>query len=232
MDPDISVIFGFRSTLSLIGLATGVIGYWLMERKWDNEGSAVLEAPQDVSGDTETGSGSTSYVNMTDPNKVVGQAFHHSGARDLVRVRTEDSTDKKHHPESAAGINTEQFQSVVAAQYYGTPEGVKSQLKAALPLPKMLLAGLALWSFSFLLDPAFGRLRFYGNFFNTACFFLSASLGPLLAFPMRKAVLDRDMEYKKKLMAVFVSISMLLAIFSILDPEVDAPWYFNLVAGK
>lgn len=224
IDPDYSVVFGFRSSLSLIGLATGLIGYYLTERKWDNEGSAVLEAPQEVAGDSETGN---SYVNMNDPNKVVGQAFHYNGARDLVRVRTEDSASNSKHPEKAAVVNTEQFQSVVAAQYYGAPEAVRAQLAMALPLPKMMLAGLTLWSFSFLLDPEIGGLRFYGNFFNTGCFFLSGSMGPLLAFPIRKAVLDRDVEYMKKLMVALISISILLAIFSICDPEVDAPWYFN-----
>ena len=235
VDPDFSVVFGFRSSLSLIGLATGLVGFYLMERQWDNQGSAALEAPQEVAGDQETGndtSSSLSYVNMNDPDKVVGQAFHHSGARDLVRIRTEDSTDQKYHPETAAATNTEHFQSNVAAQYYGTTEAVKAQLAMALPLPKMLLVGLGLWSLSFLLDPEIGGVRIYANFFNISCFLLSASLGPLLAFPMRNAILDRTIQYKKKVIAALVLVFILLAIFSIADPEVDAPWYFNIIAGE
>ena len=237
VDPDFSVLFGCRSTLSLIGLATGLVGYWIMERQWDNQGPAALELAQEAgqvgSGDDETGNGTTlSYVNMNDPDKVVGQAFHHSGARDLVRVRTEDGKSEQYHPGHSAGTQTEPIQSAVAAQYYGTPEGAKAQLASALPVPKMMLTGLGLWSLSFTLDPAVGGLRFYANFFNISCLVLSAMIGPLLAFPMRKAVLERDIEYKKKLLVAFALISVLIASFSIADPEVDAPWYFIIVAGE
>jgi len=230
VDPDFSVIFGCRSVLSLIGLAMGVVGYWIMERHWDNEGPAVLELPQEA-GNDEAGNGtSSSYVNMNDPNKVVGQAFHYSGARDLVRVRTDDSDSKHYHPGKAAGNPTEGTQSAVAAQYNSTQEVVQSQLAMALPMPRMMLIGLGLWNVSFLLDPSIGGLRFYANFFNISCFLLSALLGPILAFPMRKAILERDFEYKKKAVLAFVLISVLVCSFSIADPEVDAPWYFNIFA--
>lgn len=237
VDPDFSVLFGCRSTLSLIGLATGLVGYWIMERQWDNQGPAALELAQEAgqvgTGDDETGNGTTlSYVNMNDPDKVVGQAFHHSGARDLVRVRTEDGKSEQYHPGQSAGTQTEPIRSAVAAQYYGTPEGAKAHLASVLPVPKMMLTGLGLWSLSFALDPAIGGLRFYANFFNISCLVLSALIGPLLAFPMRKAVLERDIEYKKKLLVAFVLISVLIATFSIADPEVDAPWYFIIVAGE
>ena len=42
VDPNAVVIFSFRSVLSLVGITTAVVGYWLMERRWDNEGEAVL----------------------------------------------------------------------------------------------------------------------------------------------------------------------------------------------
>lgn len=238
IDPDFSVLFGCRATLSLIGLATGVVGYLVMERQWDNQAptaiTTTLGSPEEVP-DNETGNNaaSSSYVNMNnnDPDKVVGQAFHYNGARDLVRVRTGDSTDKEYHPEQAAGTFTEAIQSAVAASYYGTSEAVEAKLGKAFPTPKMMLVGLSLWSLSFLLDPAIGGLRFYANFFNVSCCVLSALLGPLVAFPMRKAILERDYGYKKKLVVVFAVISVLISSFSIADPEVDAPWYFTIVAG-
>lgn len=239
IDPDFSVLFGCRATLSLIGLATGVVGYLVMERQWDNQAptaiTTTLGSPEEVP-DNETGNNaaSSSYVNMNnnDPDKVVGQAFHYNGARDLVRVRTGDSTDKEYHPEQAAGTFTEAIQSAVAASYYGTSEAVEAKLGKAFPTPKMMLVGLSLWSLSFLLDPAIGGLRFYANFFNVSCCVLSALLGPLVAFPMRKAILERDYGYKKKLVVVFAVISVLISSFSIADPEVDAPWYFTIVAGE
>mmetsp|Transcript_18302 Transcript_18302/g.42135 ORF Transcript_18302/g.42135 Transcript_18302/m.42135 type:complete len:533 (-) Transcript_18302:201-1799(-) len=233
VDPDFSVIFGCRSILSLVGLATGVVGYYLMERQWDNEGPVALALPQvvvavDVETDDKAGNdadASSSYVNMTDPNKVVGQAFHYSGARDLVRVRTDDSADVRYHPRQAAG-NTGQPVTSTA----GTPQALEAQLASAFPVPRMMLTGLGLWSLSFFLDPAIGGFRLYANFFNIASFLLSLLIGPLLAFPMRKAILRRDIEQKKKLVLALVMISLLICIFSITDPEVDAPWYFNIVA--
>ena len=235
VDPDFSVIFGFRSTVSLIGLATGVVGFYLFERKWDNEGSRVLEAPHEVAGDQELGEvkeSETSYVNMNDPDKVVGQNFHASGARDLVRVQTTDSTDQKYHPDKTAASHTDHFVSVVAAQYYGTPEAVRDELAAALPLPKMMLFGLALWSLSFLLDPAIGGFRIYNNFYNITCFVLALALGPLMAFPVRSAIIERRIHRKKALMAALISDLLLIAIGSVLDPEVDAPWYLNIFGGE
>ena len=232
IDPDFTVLFGCRSTLSLIGLATGLVGYWLMERRWDNEGTAALQRPNQVGNDEAEIVTSSSYVDMNDPNKVVGQAFHYNGARDLVRVRTDDSNDKRYHPGKAAAKPTEPVQSAEAAQYYGTPEVVRAQLAAAFPLPKMMLIGLGLWNVSFLLDPSIGGFRFYANFFNLSCFFLSAALGPILAFPMRTATLERDIEHKKKVILAFVIFSVLLCIFAILDPVVNAPWYFNVFGGK
>jgi hypothetical protein len=204
-----------------------------MERKWDNEGAAALELPQqEVVADAETGEGaSSSYVNMNDPNKVVGQAFHHSGARDLVRVRTDDTPNQQYHPDNAASAHTDTIQSFVAAQYYGT-EGVPAQLEAAFPVPKIMLIGLGLWSFSFWLDPEIGGLRFYANFFNISCFVLAALVGPLLAFPMRKAILERDVQYEKKIDMALILIAILISSFSIADPEVDAPWYFTIVASE
>lgn len=233
VEPDFSVIFGFRSTVSLIGLATGVVGFYLFERKWDNEGSRVLEAPHEAGGDQELGEvKDDSYVNMEDPDKVVGQNFHADGARDLIRVQTEDGTDDNYHPEKTAASNTGQFVSVVAAQYYGSPEAVRDQLAAALPLPTMMLVGLGLWSLSFLLDPAIGGFRIYNNFYNITCFVLALALGPLMAFPVRNAIIERRIHRKKALIVALVSDLLLIAIGSVLDPEVDSPWYLNIFGGE
>ena len=232
VDPDFTVIFGCRSVLSLIGLATGVVGYYLMERQWDNEAPVALTLPQVVA-EVEAGDNagnaadaSSSYVNMNDPSRVVGPA------RDLVKVRTDDSEDRRYHPRQAAGNTTEPVASATAAQYYGTPEASGAQLATAFPLPKMMLIGLSLWSLSFVLDPAIGGFRLYANFFNIASFLLSALIGPLLAFPMRNAILRRDIDSKKKLFLALIIIFLLVSTFSIIDPEVDAPWYFNFVAGE
>lgn len=228
VDPDFTVVFGVRSSLAMIGLATGVLGYWLVERQWDNYGTNSLKAPDDGG---ESGA-SSSYVTMNDPDRVVGQAFHYSGARDLVRVRTDDSDDKRYHPGQAAAKHTDTAQSIEAAQYYGTPEAIRSQLALSYPLPKMMLIGLGIWNLSFLFDPAIGGARVYANFWNISCIVLSGLIGPLIAFPMRAATLERDAERMKTVRIAIVSCSVLLCIAATVDPEVDGPWYFNLFGSK
>ncbi|KAG7350870.1 hypothetical protein IV203_010230 [Nitzschia inconspicua] len=42
ISPDAVVVLGFRSVLSMVGLTTAFVGYWMMERQWDNHGAAVL----------------------------------------------------------------------------------------------------------------------------------------------------------------------------------------------
>ena len=229
VDPDFSVIFGCRSSLSLVGLTTAVVGYWLMERKWDNEGTGALEKP-DQRVENEAGNGI--YIHMYDPNRVVAQGFHPSGERDLVRVRTDDSEDKRYHPGQAASNSTEPIQSLEAAKYYSSPDILYAKLAHALPVPRTMLVGFGLWSLSFFLDPSLGGFRFYANFWNSCCFIFSGLLGAILGFPMRTATLERDAEQKKKAMAAFVACSVLLWIVAIVDPEVDGPWYFNVFGGE
>ena len=232
VDPDFSVIFGWRSTLSLIGLSTGIVGYWLMERQWDNEGPNAFQVTHEIGDDDAVENGiSRSYHNMNDPDKVVGQAFHHSGARDLVRVRSDEGTDENYHPEKAAA--NQPGSSVEAALYHGTPEAdIQAGLAKAFPMPKIMLIGLGIWSLSFFLDPAIGGFRLYANFWNISCFVLAAALGPILALPMRSAILQRDFEYKKQAIVAFLAVSVLLCIAVIVDPEVDGPWYFNAFGSK
>ena len=243
IDPELVVIFGFRSTISLVGLTTGVVGYWLSERKWDNEGSSALKSDRNNDGiennnnNDEAGeSGGTGVyleMNNNDPNKVVGYNFHNNGARDLVRVRTDDSNDNnRYHPGESATKNTENIQSIEAAKFYGTPEVVRAHLYTAYPLPKLMIVGLCIWNISFLLDPSIGGIRFYANFCNISSFLLSATLGPIWAFLWRNATLERDIETKKRIALSFVVLSLLLCVVTIVDPMVNAPWYFNVFGGK
>eukprot|EP00536_Pseudo-nitzschia_multiseries_P002803 jgi/Psemu1/283975/fgenesh1_pg.39_\ len=227
VDPDFTVVFGCRSTLSLIGLTTGVLGYWLMERRWDNKSTAALEKPEELDDDEVEKEPSKMYINMYDPNRVVGQGFHPGGGRDVVRVATDDGIDKGYHPGHAAAKHTDPVLSVEAAYYYGSPEVVWGQLTKSLTLRRMMVIGFGLWSLSFFLDPSMGGFRLYANFWNTSSALLSALIGPILAFPMRAATLTRDMEEKKKALIGFAGCSVLLGIMAIADPEVDGPWYFN-----
>lgn len=230
VDPDFVVIFGFRSVMSLIGLTSGLVAHWLSERRWDNDGSSALQTDRN-SNENNDESRNGMYIEMNDPNKVVGQRFHNNGARELVRVNTDDSDDKRYHPGECATKQTEPIQSVVAAQFYGTPEVVQARLLTAYPLSRMY-GGLFLWSISFLLDPSIGGIRFYVNFYNVSSFLLSATLGPILAFPMRNATIKRNAGKKKRITLAFATLSLSLCFVAIADPMVNAPWYFNVFGGK
>jgi hypothetical protein len=82
--PDIAILWGVRSIMSLVGMLTIVTFYWYSERKWDEEGSAAYErvlenAPGgDYSMVEEDGSPKKKFVTNAD------------GSRDVISVSTED----------------------------------------------------------------------------------------------------------------------------------------------
>lgn len=89
IDPDAVVVLGVRSVMSLLGLMMAVVGYWIMERRWDNDGAAIMRrqstltqdvkkpikvtsSPNDVGPDLDEnphkmGESSNAYVAMPDP---------------------------------------------------------------------------------------------------------------------------------------------------------------------
>jgi hypothetical protein len=275
IDPNAVVVLGVRSVLSMVGLTTAVVGYWMMERQWDNYGAAVLrrrvaeqaagsnhnaDSNKDkiVKGEAPDDESPSNYVAIPDPPSQVpkgrnaeneasssfaaaemmlcGQVFHESGCRDFVRVGTFDSQDPKYHPPKAAAAEDPEGLSATAAQYYNAEPTAEFQarLETAFPLPKVLLAGTSLWSLSFFLDPNFGGFRLYFNVWNVMMFLLAACVGPILAFPMRQATLQRDADRKKKATWALASDFLLIAAFSIGDWMVQNKkiWYIPIFGGK
>lgn len=288
IDPDVVVVMGFRSVLSMIGLSVAVVGYWMMERRWDNHGAAVLRR-RNTAADNEAATAipptsdnnnytkrneaapddenSSNYVAIPDPPSQVakggtrnpnaedqvasasfaaaemmlcGQVFHESGCRDFVRVGTFDSQDPKYHPPQAAGNyaaeDPEGNLSATAAQYYNAEPTAEFQarLEEALPLPIVLLVGTSIWSLSFFFDPNFGGFRLYLNVWNVMVFLLAASVGPILAIPIRQATLKRDLDRKKKATWALAFFLVTIACFSIGDWMVEnkKTWYISLIGGK
>lgn len=82
--PDVVIVWGIRSIMSLVGILTIVTFYWYTERKWDEEGAAAYEravenAPGgDYSMVEEDGSPKKKFVTNSD------------GSRDAISVATED----------------------------------------------------------------------------------------------------------------------------------------------
>jgi hypothetical protein len=73
MEPDLVVIFGARSILSLIGIDLLVAGVWYVDRTWDEEGSKAY-AQAKSSGSTSKED--TSLLNaVTIPQEALDAAF-------------------------------------------------------------------------------------------------------------------------------------------------------------
>jgi hypothetical protein len=279
IDPDAVVVLGIRSVLSMVGLTTAVVGYWMMERQWDNEGAAVMrrkiaveqearvpeEAPpkdnkipsqSDNAPDDET---TNNYVAIPDPPSQVskgrnpvneatssfaaagltlcGQVFHEDGCRDFVRVGTFDSHDPNYHPVTAAATpDPNGTLSATAAQYYnGEPTAeFQARLEAALPLPKVLLLGTSIWSLSFFFDPNYGGFSWYINVWNVMMFLLTACVGPIIAFPIRQATLQRKFDRKKKVTWALALDFVVIAGLSIGDGMIQNKkmWYIPLFGGE
>jgi hypothetical protein len=240
IDPNVVVILGARSLLSGIGLITAMVGYWYMEHKWDNEGSAAVR---------EHLSTKESYVEMREqeritkmvtnetkappPPTIVNQRFHPDGGREIVRVSTMDSRDENYHPiEAAAQAGIIDPEAAAAASIYGSPEVLLKKLQRALPIPYVMLAGFFLWTVSFLFDPSIGGFRVYTNGSNVISLLIASTLGPLIAFPIRTATIERNLDLKKKAMSLVIVLSVVLCITATTDRAVDAPWFFNFFGGE
>jgi hypothetical protein len=279
IDPDGVVVLGIRSVLSMVGLTTAVVGHWMTERQWDNEGAAVMRrkvpAEKVTTAQEETPSRDTTtpsqpenapddetvnnYVAISDPASQVakanntvneisssfaaagltlcGQVFHEDGCRDFVRVGTFDSHDPNYHPATAAAtIDPDGTLSATAAQYYnGEPTAeFQARLEAAYPLPKVLLLGTSIWSLSFFFDPNYGGFRCYVNGWNVMMFLLTACVGPILAFPIRQATLQRNIDRKKMATLTLAVDFVVIAGLSIGDWMVQNKkmWYIPTFGGE
>mmetsp|Transcript_471 Transcript_471/g.878 ORF Transcript_471/g.878 Transcript_471/m.878 type:complete len:584 (+) Transcript_471:32-1783(+) len=275
IEPNAVVILGFRSVLSLIGLTTAVAGYWMMERKWENDGAAVLlrrpmssQRQQSQKTGPETGVANQNhssnkhddnddsddivakYMALPEPPSqasdaardnvcasaemvLCGQMFHENGCRDFVRVGTCDSFDRNYHPTKAPADPEGENMSAAAAQYYyAEPSAVfQAKLEAAMPLPVVLLVGCGLWSLSLFLDPSIGGFRLYINVWNVLGFLLAALVGPIIAYPVRQATLERNTDRKQKACVSLVVVLVLLVGVVIADPKVQNAriWYISVI---
>lgn len=223
LPPDLVLVLGFRTILSLIGIITILCAFWMMERRWDEQGSAAYEKAKENSTGSEykavegnTGKSGTDDLEapyMPAPKEVV---YNDDGSRDIVRVATEDA-DEKATPD------------VVDEQT--TPDVVVplEDLKEALPLPKGLLVGFGIWAFSFLFHPD-GGFNLYSSW-NICCFLLVVAAGALIAYPIRNSTLKRDLDLKKKAVSGLIVVSIFIIVSAMLDKETEAPWYFCSFGG-
>lgn len=238
--PNVVVILGVRSLLSAVGLVTAFVGYWHMEHKWDNDGSAAVRQHHNTKEE---------YVEMREHERItkevtnetkappppvtVNQSFHPSGAREIVRVSTMDSKDENYHPvEAAAQEGIIDPEAAAAASVYGSPEVLQTKLQNAMPIPLVMLGGFFLWAISFLFDPSIGGFRVYANAYNVLSLFNVSFAGVLIAFYLRDATIERNVDQKKTLIRLLIVLLVNVCLFATLDPVVDAPWFFNVFGGE
>mmetsp|Transcript_42649 Transcript_42649/g.102841 ORF Transcript_42649/g.102841 Transcript_42649/m.102841 type:complete len:540 (-) Transcript_42649:1309-2928(-) len=246
LPPSGAVIIGARSLISLVGLSTALCGYWYMEHKFDNEGAAAVGFNAGRGSGGGKSEATESYVEMEGGETPAPAAakttttteeqinFHPNGARELVRVSTEDSKS------TGGGMYKNMVEDPIINPFASCPSDERPndvpelspeaqiRLYDSYPFPKVMLVGFGIWCISFLFDPSIGSARFYWNFWNLSSFFLAASIGPIMAYPIRVNTLNRDIDRKKKSITALVVVSILLCFTATADFIVDAPWFFNV----
>jgi ABC-type xylose transport system substrate-binding protein len=103
LPPDLVVILGLRTVLSIIGLTVLLAGFWMMEKQWDDQGSSMYEQAQQenatesdykaVDDETESKEANDIEDHYTQaPDMVVIK--QHGASRDLIQVATKDADEK------------------------------------------------------------------------------------------------------------------------------------------
>ena len=212
-DPARVVILGYRAVLSLAGLITIIIGYWISQKRWDEGGSAAFAKAIEHLGDDyqvvddETGRPAPDVL----PQTPVGD-----GPVDPPQQIADDTEN----PTNDAGKN--------AVPSVGVPV---EDLGVAAPIPKVMLAGTAIFAFSFLYAPKNGY-SMYINGWNASAVLLFVGIGVLVGFPLRQAAIDRDAGLRRRTSVLVIIVYWVFAIMTWIDGNFLAPWYTLVFAGK
>eukprot|EP00934_Nitzschia_sp_Nitz4_P005880 Nitzschia sp. Nitz4//scaffold358_size24170//1680//3175//NITZ4_008428-RA/size24170-augustus-gene-0.43-mRNA-1//1//CDS//3329548993//5870//frame0 len=122
----------------------------------------------------------------------------------------------------AISVCTEDFQETV-------PTNIpKVELEALKPFPKVMIAGVVVWALSFLFEAEAG-FSVYAHW-NICFVILLPVIALIVAYPIRTATIERNLEARRKAITVVILISVFLTVSAILDSGSDAPWYF-MVGG-
>ena len=201
--PDLVIYLGIRAVLSLIGILVAVMSYWYAERKWDEQGSAAYATALE---NAPPENSEYQFVEEGSQNKKY--VTNPDGSRDAISVCTED-------------FREEQRTNAVQVP--------REELEKALSIPYGILAGLALWTISFLFKTGHKVKPYFG--WNISWLLFLPVIAVLIAFPIRNATIDRNLELKKKCVAAILVLSIWLIVSGIAEKETDAPWYFCVFGG-
>lgn len=146
------------------------------------------------------------YQSVEEGSKTKKFVTNADGSRDAISVSTEDFRDSN----ASFQVPVERLEKAMS-RYYG------------------LIVGLLMWAVSFLFQP--GRpIRVYAGW-NTCFIVFLPFVAALLAFPIRRATIDRNLELNKKALSMLFILSTWLVISGIADKRTDAPWYFCVFGG-
>ena len=203
---DYGIMIGARAIFSLVGMIVIFIGSWIKEKRWDEEGVIAYEkykgsAADDYPDNVKHDPIQDAYVSITE-----SMVFNDSGAKDLVRVESQDSLD-------------------------GAPRTLKTEVRAALKVPLVMILGYGLLMLSFIFSPN-GGFTVYNAGWNIATIVFLAIIALAVGYGSRVATINRDVDLKKKCFVTIFIFIIWIAIANYADPNVQAPWYFSSFAGK
>ncbi|CAJ1942446.1 unnamed protein product [Cylindrotheca closterium] len=221
---DVGILMGARAILSLIGLTTMFAGIWIRERRWDDQGEQAYDkyiatVDGNYRGGVESGNGQAPpqasspqakpTENLAQPYQAMSDKaknFHDDGSRDVIQISSSDADDR-----------------------LPLPRSLQRDLENLFPTPIVLLLGCVLFMISLMLTPDEGVG--YNNGWNLTALFLAPISIAIYITGVPKATLDRTPDLKTRTFYGASGIFVVMCIIGLVDGEVDAPWYFLVVAA-
>jgi hypothetical protein len=214
MTADIGIILGARAICSLVGLVIVFVGFWIREKRWDDQGTVAHDKYKSTvdenyhAVDDEAGNKASDDVSQTYNSVSEKFNFHDNGSRDVIEMTSSDAEDR-----------------------FPLPRSLQREIEAALPIPIVMLLGFALLMISFIFSPKAAE-EAYNSGWNIASIFFVAAIAATYIFGLRKATLERNMSLKNKIYLAVLFFTIFLGIAGVADNQIDAPWYFCTLAGK
>lgn len=190
----------------MFGLLFLIAGLWMMEKQWDDQASQAYQRAKENGAGGGAGSGSGDFQAPNDD-----------------KITDVESNDYQPAPDgTTTTTTTQQAEPAVTV----SPE----ELKAALPLPSVIVAGFGLWALSFIFS-ANGGFSFDISFWSILSMVLVGFIGYIVALPMRKATWTRNRVLKKQAVSIVLLLTTALAITGRVESSLSI-WFFNIFGGK
>lgn len=216
MTADIGIILGARAICSLIGLVIIFVGFWIKEKRFDDQGTIAYDKYMSTvdenyrAVDDETGTSTGGGDDASQPYNATSEKFnfHDNGSRDMIQMSSSDAEDR-----------------------FPLPRSLQREIEAALPIPFVMLLGFLLLMISLIFSPKEGNYA-YNSGWNIASIFILLAIAATYVVGLRKATLERKTGMKKKICLAVLFFTIWLGIAALADSEINAPWYFCTLASK